>query len=352
LGYIEKMRARGFRVHQPAARGDAAAAGGTFVPPTLIEIERSDDLEREVFGPVLHVLRFRRDGLAALVEGINALGYGLTLGVHSRVDETIEGIVARARAGNVYVNRNIVGAVVGVQPFGGEGLSGTGPKAGGPLYLFRLLGGCPPDSAIEELRALDEAGVSEALRGYQPTLAAFEALRQWARTAFPDLAARCDRLAAFSPAGARVLLPGPTGERNTYTALPRRAVLCLAGDARELLAQLALVLATGSRAIWPQSERTRRLAGEMPAAVRDAIDIIAAEWGSSGVEFDAVLHHGTRDDRLAVLARVARRDGPIVNVHGFDAGEEAGAVERLLVERVVSVNTAAAGGNATLMTVG
>jgi len=350
--YIEAMRARGLRVHQPSASGDAATCGGTFIAPTLIEIERIDELEREVFGPVLHVLRFRRETLPELVEGINALGYGLTLGVHSRVDETIDGIVDRARVGNVYVNRNIVGAVVAVQPFGGEGLSGTGPKAGGPLYLFRLLAGCPPEAAIDELRALDEAGVRTALKSYQPTLAAFEALRQWARTAFPDLALECDRLAAFSPAGARVLLPGPTGERNTYTVLPRRAVLCLAGDARDLLAQLAVVLATGSRAVWPQSERTRRLAGEMPAVARDAIDLIAAQWWSSAVEFDAVLHHGSADERRLVLARVAAREGAIVNVHGFEPGTEAGGVERLLVERVVSVNTAAAGGNATLMTVG
>src|SRR6185436_7227684 len=227
--------------------------------------------------------RFRREDLAELVDGVNALGYGLTLGIHSRVDETIEAIVARARAGNIYVNRNIVGAVVGVQPFGGEGLSGTGPKAGGPLYLFRLLASCPPDSAIQELRALDEPGVQAALKAFQPTLRAFEALRQWARSAFPDLAAACDRLAAFSPAGAKVVLPGPTGERNTYAVLPRRAVLCIAGDARDLLGQLAAVLATGSRAVWPHSERNRKLAGEMPATVRDAIDLVAAEWWASAI---------------------------------------------------------------------
>jgi RHH-type proline utilization regulon transcriptional repressor/proline dehydrogenase/delta 1-pyrroline-5-carboxylate dehydrogenase len=86
--------------------------------------------------------------------------------------------------------------------------------------------------------------------------------------------------------------------------------------------------------------------------VRDAIDLIAADWGSSAVEFDAVLHHGSAEERRSVLARVAAREGPIVNVHGFEPGTGAGGVERLLLERVVSVNTAAAGGNATLMTVG
>jgi RHH-type proline utilization regulon transcriptional repressor/proline dehydrogenase/delta 1-pyrroline-5-carboxylate dehydrogenase len=346
LGHIEKMRARGFPVHQ----SPGAASEGTFVPPTIIEIERIDDLEREVFGPVLHVLRYRREELPELVRGINDLGYGLTMGIHSRVDETIDGIVARAQAGNIYVNRNIVGAVVGVQPFGGEGLSGTGPKAGGPLYLFRLLAGCPPGAAIEELRALDEAGLRTTLRDYQRTLAAFEALRQWARSAYPELAARCDRLAAFSPAGAKVLLPGPTGERNTYTVLPRRIVACAASDARDYLSQLAAVLAIGGRVLWPISERTRKLSAEMPAAVRDAIDLV--DWASGNAEFDLLLHHGARAERNAVLARVAAREGPIVGVHMFDPGEEVMALERLVVERVVSVNTAAAGGNATLMTVG
>ncbi len=108
---------------------------GSFVPPTLIEIDSIAELTREVFGPVLHLLRYRRTAQQDLVDAINATGYGLTLGVHSRIDETIDAIVERAHVGNQYVNRNMIGAVVGVQPFGGDGLSGTGPKAGGPLYL-------------------------------------------------------------------------------------------------------------------------------------------------------------------------------------------------------------------------
>jgi RHH-type proline utilization regulon transcriptional repressor/proline dehydrogenase/delta 1-pyrroline-5-carboxylate dehydrogenase len=115
-----------------------AGSGGLFVPPTLIEIDRVADLEGEVFGPVLHVLRYAADEIDALVDAINGLGYGLTLGIHSRIDDFAERIAARARVGNVYVNRNMIGAVVGVQPFGGCGLSGTGPKAGGPYYLHRF----------------------------------------------------------------------------------------------------------------------------------------------------------------------------------------------------------------------
>ncbi|HVT23576.1 MAG TPA: aldehyde dehydrogenase family protein, partial [Rhizomicrobium sp.] len=111
---------------------------GVFFAPRVFEIERLSQLTREVFGPVLHVIRYQADKLDAVCEAINATGYGLTLGLHSRIDETADFIRARVRVGNFYVNRNQIGAVVGVQPFGGEGLSGTGPKAGGPHYLSRF----------------------------------------------------------------------------------------------------------------------------------------------------------------------------------------------------------------------
>jgi RHH-type proline utilization regulon transcriptional repressor/proline dehydrogenase/delta 1-pyrroline-5-carboxylate dehydrogenase len=109
-----------------------------FFAPCAYEINHLTQIPGEIFGPVLHVIRFRREDLDAVLEAINASGYGLTLGIHSRIDSTINYIAARVRVGNVYVNRTMVGAVVGVQPFGGEGLSGTGPKAGGPHYLLRF----------------------------------------------------------------------------------------------------------------------------------------------------------------------------------------------------------------------
>jgi RHH-type proline utilization regulon transcriptional repressor/proline dehydrogenase/delta 1-pyrroline-5-carboxylate dehydrogenase len=113
-------------------------AKGTFFAPRAYRLASIDAIDREVFGPILHVVTFGADELPDMVERVNAKGYGLTLGVHSRIDETVETVRRLARAGNVYVNRNMIGATVGVQPFGGEGLSGTGPKAGGPHYLFRF----------------------------------------------------------------------------------------------------------------------------------------------------------------------------------------------------------------------
>ncbi|MEL1263273.1 bifunctional proline dehydrogenase/L-glutamate gamma-semialdehyde dehydrogenase PutA [Pseudoxanthomonas putridarboris] len=120
------------------ANVDESTAHGTFFAPRAWELKSLDPLHKEVFGPALHVVRWKADQLDQVIDAINATGYGLTLGVHSRIDETIDRIASRVKVGNVYVNRNQIGAVVGVQPFGGQGLSGTGPKAGGPHYLPRF----------------------------------------------------------------------------------------------------------------------------------------------------------------------------------------------------------------------
>ncbi|MDP1583156.1 MAG: bifunctional proline dehydrogenase/L-glutamate gamma-semialdehyde dehydrogenase PutA [Bradyrhizobium sp.] len=115
-----------------------AAPAGNYVAPHIFELSGADQLTEEIFGPVLHVARYRADGLAGVLQSIERSGYGLTLGIHSRIDDTIEAVIERLAVGNIYVNRNMIGAVVGVQPFGGHGLSGTGPKAGGPHYLARF----------------------------------------------------------------------------------------------------------------------------------------------------------------------------------------------------------------------
>ena len=111
---------------------------GTFFAPRAYRIDHLNFLQGEVFGPILHVIEYKLDRLDDVIAAVNATGYGLTFGVHSRIDSTVRYIRERIRAGNIYVNRNMIGAIVGVQPFGGEGLSGTGPKAGGPQYLHRL----------------------------------------------------------------------------------------------------------------------------------------------------------------------------------------------------------------------
>jgi RHH-type proline utilization regulon transcriptional repressor/proline dehydrogenase/delta 1-pyrroline-5-carboxylate dehydrogenase len=117
---------------------DPVGAGGHFFAPHAFEIDGIGRLQRETFGPILHVVRYKGDRLEQVCDAINATGYGLTLGIHTRIASTAEEVAGRVRAGNIYVNRNQIGAVVEAQPFGGEGLSGTGPKAGGPHYLHRF----------------------------------------------------------------------------------------------------------------------------------------------------------------------------------------------------------------------
>jgi RHH-type proline utilization regulon transcriptional repressor/proline dehydrogenase/delta 1-pyrroline-5-carboxylate dehydrogenase len=136
LAHVAEMNEAGFPVWRRALPTECES--GHFVAPTIIEIGSILDLDQENFGPVLHIARFASGGLGQVIDDINATGYGLTLGLHSRIAETRQFVEAHARVGNFYVNRNQIGAVVGSQPFGGEGLSGTGPKAGGPHYVTRF----------------------------------------------------------------------------------------------------------------------------------------------------------------------------------------------------------------------
>jgi len=134
--HIERMKTEATLIKAVALNADCEH--GSFVAPHAFELQSLAQLQREVFGPVLHVIRYDADKLDDILAQINATGYGLTLGIHSRIDETVSKIARSVHVGNCYVNRNQIGAVVGVQPFGGEGLSGTGPKAGGPHYLLKF----------------------------------------------------------------------------------------------------------------------------------------------------------------------------------------------------------------------
>ena len=299
---------------------------GSFIPPSLIEIGAIAELGREVFGPVLHVLRFERDELGALVEALNATGYGLTLGVHSRIDETIDFVTSRAHVGNAYVNRNIIGAVVGVQPFGGEGLSGTGPKAGGPLYLRRLMRG----GAVPRLEGIRDEGAMVLL----DRLASLPEAAPWAGL-FADFR-------AASPLPVTLTLPGPVGETNTLRFAGRGRVLILAEEMSGLMTGLGAALATGNGAIAPASPMLDRLNALLPAELR----IMAVEdWPSA--DCAAVLVFAPFDV-AEVRKTFALRDGPLVAV--IDRVEPA-TLMRLVAERTLTVNEAAAGGNAELMTI-
>jgi RHH-type proline utilization regulon transcriptional repressor/proline dehydrogenase/delta 1-pyrroline-5-carboxylate dehydrogenase len=302
---------------------------GTFVPPTVLEIRSLSELTQEVFGPVLHVIRYKRAELPKLVQQINESGFGLTLGIHSRIDETIDYISSNAHVGNIYVNRNIVGAVVGVQPFGGEGKSGTGPKAGGPLYLKRLQRSAVAMSKHE-----------------RQTMPALDALTVWATKHGRDgIVSLVDLYSRTTMLGHVTALPGPTGERNTLALVPRGAIVCAAGTLDGLLNQLAAVLATGNIALIA-GDTAKLLPADLPAAVKDRIKLVA-NLDSFESDFQIALVESMLAGSLH--GQLAARSGALVSL--IDTNED-GAIPlwRLLAERALCVNTTAAGGNASLMT--
>ena len=177
-------------------------------------------------------------------------------------------------------------------------------------------------------------------------------LAEWADTqSLPALSVLCRDFAARSPSGKTWRLHGPTGESNSYSMLPRDVVLCLAGDEADLLTQLAAVLAVGSRALWPEGEPNSALLARLPHTLRERIGRVS-DWKNDEAGFDAVLHHGDGDHLREVCREVAQREGAIIGVTGLQHDETAVPLERLLIERALSINTAAAGGNASLMTIG
>ncbi len=295
---------------------------GHFASPCVIRVKGIEDLEREIFGPVLHVASYDAADITAVVDQINAKGYGLTFGLHTRVDSRVQQVVERVRAGNIYVNRNQIGAVVGSQPFGGEGLSGTGPKAGGPHYVARFTKKPAPEVAAPPAR---EIGLAEL----QTTLAGLSTAPH-----------------SGEEPGSTIPLPGPTGESNRLTLYPRGAVLCLGPTAEAAIEQARMALAEGNRvvlaapnlpAVLPEFE-----APENSVALLDGRPTPDALRGAEG--FHAVLYWAPPADIGPYRLALAGRNGPILPLMS-----EVPSPGTLSVERHLCVDTTAAGGNASLL---
>jgi RHH-type transcriptional regulator, proline utilization regulon repressor / proline dehydrogenase / delta 1-pyrroline-5-carboxylate dehydrogenase len=357
--YVEAMREK-FRV---IGEGNAVPETGHFVSPIAFAVPKISDVTREVFGPVLHVVRFDGEKVDALVEEINALGYGLTLGVHSRIDGRIKAIAARAQVGNIYVNRNQIGAVVGVQPFGGEGLSGTGPKAGGPHYMLRL---SQPDLPARNnaLVNLSEPVVRSAVAAtdLRPLLGkARRAQSDWAHIRRADIcyeiASQCDLedfgksvLSQFSTLGDSQNLPGPTGEDNSLTLHPRGILVCACGGDRALLYQQVLMaIASGNAvlAIVPDAmkrdfdEAFSKAGSGLPSGL---VSSIAESSINAAIESPVAGFVLDGNQRAHLAELIARRAGailPVLSVYDDP--------ERFFHERTISIDTTAAGGNASLL---
>jgi RHH-type transcriptional regulator, proline utilization regulon repressor / proline dehydrogenase / delta 1-pyrroline-5-carboxylate dehydrogenase len=287
--YVRAAKAEGRVLKQLAAPGE-----GHFLPPTVLRVAGIADMPREIFGPVLHIARFRAADLDRVVAAINATGYGLTFGLHTRIDDRVQRIVETIRAGNTYVNRNQIGAVVGSQPFGGEGLSGTGPKAGGPQYLARF-------TAVPVALAAPD-GVAVQAPAVQAALAA---------TRVPAVAQHT------------LDLPGPTGESNRLSAHARAPLLCLGPSVEAAEAQAVRVRALGGVAVVA--------AGLEPAALTTLSGFSGALWW------------GEAETGRAHAQALASRSGSILPLIGTpDAGHA-------LLERHVCIDTTASGGNAQLL---
>ena len=309
----------------------SAPENGTFVAPFLCEISSIRELKQEVFGPVLHVIRFSAHELPQVLNDVRTSGYGLTMGLHSRIDETINLVSDTAAVGNLYVNRNIVGAIVGVQPFGGEGLSGTGPKAGGPDYLYRL---CRGGQLLRETAQSEARAPLDELAALLPVILADDTARQ-------RQAGWLAEASRQSQAGYRIALPGPTGEINYLAYVPRGRVMCFADSREALVAQLIAILATGNIAILSADSVAAVEAGSLPGSLGLSI-------GNSLDGVDAVLFSGEQTAADALRQQLASLEGPVILLNQAD-GAGRYDLHRLVHERAVSINTTAAGGNASLM---
>ncbi len=319
---------------------------GLFIAPTVLKLKGIEELEEEIFGPVLHVATFEADELDAVVDAINEKGFGLTFGLHTRVDDRVQRIVDRVRVGNVYVNRNQIGAVVGSQPFGGEGLSGTGPKAGGPHYVRRFLatdssGRVAGDGRAEITGdALQAAIDSLDVSGWEDREDRIETVGKTLESAGITLS----WLGGLDEETAD--LPGPTGESNRMTLHPRGVVLCL-GPSDEVSTEQALqALATGNGVVVSLAQSSSLLDALVKAGapVSQVIGTVGAEALSSVNGFDAVASLADTETLRALRLALAERDGVLVPLI-----TERVAPERYVLERHLCIDTTAAGGNATLL---
>jgi RHH-type proline utilization regulon transcriptional repressor/proline dehydrogenase/delta 1-pyrroline-5-carboxylate dehydrogenase len=340
--YSRKMEEEGRLV----AKLDAPS-GGRFVSPGIFRVSGIGEMEREVFGPVLHLATYEPEKIDRVIADINGKGYGLTFGLHTRIDARVQHVVDAVHAGNIYVNRNQIGAVVGSQPFGGEGLSGTGPKAGGPNYLRRFRksagGGATAASAVASVVP------ARALASRFPS----DPKGEWARRddRIPALRKLVRGRAAAAMAAASMVeygptdLPGPTGEANTLVTAPRGRVLCLGPDAETLLAQVVQALAGGNLVLAVAPDAVKTLApltekGLPLAAVEGAIDPESLR----DLSVDLAAFAGDAATMRKLRQALAFRPGPIVGIVSEKINPMA-----YVHERAICVDTTAAGGNASLL---
>ncbi|MEM9574124.1 MAG: bifunctional proline dehydrogenase/L-glutamate gamma-semialdehyde dehydrogenase PutA, partial [Pseudomonadota bacterium] len=301
--YIEQARTEGRLLKQVNAPD-----GGIYVAPTIIKVSGIADMQREIFGPVLHIATFKSTQIKKIVADINASGYGLTFGLHTRIDDRVEYLTSELNVGNMYVNRNQIGAIVGSQPFGGEGLSGTGPKAGGPHYVARFV---QPDLVNSQTPNVPIANPLEVQR----------ALDQIVPPSRQALSTKD--------------LPGPTGESNRLSVYPRGTVLCLGPTREDALAQAKIAQSQGCKTLIVAADVSGNgsIAGHLERLELETL---------SG--FDVVALWSDEADLRQARKALAARKGAIIPLA---CSKEMASY--CVMERHVCVDTTAAGGNASLL---
>ncbi|GAA6152303.1 bifunctional proline dehydrogenase/L-glutamate gamma-semialdehyde dehydrogenase PutA [Pseudoteredinibacter isoporae] len=351
---------------------------GNYFAPHLYELSSLDVLHEEVFGPVVHVIRFKSNELDDVIAQINRAGFGLTLGVHSRIEAVCDKVAMQAKVGNVYINRNIIGAVVGVQPFGGRGLSGTGPKAGGPAYLQALVTAKEISTPIE-LRipeAQSEAGAERVMTVVAEAQAQWNAIGFDARLnqlrrllanmanleSLPDLESMLessqDSLQSMDEKFSRIkCLPGPTGESNLLGHDARGVLLAMKAEGQsycQFFAPLMSSLLAGNGLLVHLQEADLELFGHLRAFAQQAEIPAGLICAVNDEEVPSVLSSSTLAGVIVpafntgLQRRLAARDGAILpQIQACDPFFE----QRLLVEKTITTDTTAAGGNASLMSI-
>ncbi|MGO4891731.1 bifunctional proline dehydrogenase/L-glutamate gamma-semialdehyde dehydrogenase PutA [Flavobacterium sp. W21_SRS_FM6] len=366
----------------------------TFFAPRLYQIDNINVLKREVFGPCVHIVRFKAKEINKVIEQVNSTGFGLTMGIHSRIEERALEFARLSRAGNVYINRNMIGAIVGVQPFGGRGLSGTGPKAGGPHYLSRLMieKATPKivesDYEPEQDRAVlsDDEGRKQASVIMQKAVAAEQ---EWRMTVLNTRVSAVRQLLAkiakvdimeelaedlnrtLSTARSQLIsiekrlrkpkvLPGPTGESNLLYLEPRGILVCFA-DKNVTFEYWALsivtALATGNVVISVVSDlfydeaiafRNQFIATGSPEGVLQVGKLNQLESLLSEPQLAGVVIDSNSERSAFITHKLAQREGAILPVISAEYNDN--LIQRLLTEKTVSTDTTASGGNTSLMT--
>ena len=281
---------------------------GTFVRPTVIKVAGIQDLSREIFGPVLHVATFKSHELNSIIDSINGSGYGLTFGIHSRIDDRVEQVTTQLNVGNIYVNRNQIGAIVGSQPFGGEAMSGTGPKAGGPNYVPRFT------------RAQRES-TNVTLQGNVSLKQIQDAINSAKITSPQKLNS--------------TLLPGPTGESNQLSEFGRGVILCLGPTNSMANNQAKIVRENGCAAliVVPDAIAANSVNGHLPREYLALLD-----------GFDAIALWSDDEDLQQVRQQLASRQGRLIPLVA-----DYSLASYCRLERHICIDTTAAGGNTSLL---